>query len=151
MSLAGFMSKLSGNADKIFHSGRNKEFFEGACAAAALVAMADGNCSDIEAKTAIDGMGDNRLIQAAGFTTFDITAKFDKMLPKASRYSGRAELMREISEAARVDTSGEMREAIFLIAADVADSENGIGPEEKTRLSEIAAALNIDGKKYGVL
>lgn len=125
----------------------NKDFLEGVCAAAALVAFADGSCSDTEASAAIKAITSNA-VMSGSFSGREIETTIDSMLKRAEGGRvGRAGLYREIEEVLTKDPSGDMAEAVLLTALDVAD-DGGIEDKERAVLEQIASKLRLDLKKY---
>jgi len=122
--------------DAINQFSGNKDFLEGLCAAAALVAAADGNIDDSEVDQAIKVIQANSAV-SAGFGAHEIELCFGKMAPKTQTRSGKMELKREITEVLDRDKTGGMGMAIVLAALDVADS-GGISDQETAILKELA-------------
>lgn len=123
----------------------NKDFLEGLCAAAALVAAADGQIDDSEYDIALDVIRNNTAISAA-FGTGEIESVFGKMAPKTKTRSGKNELKEEIREVIARDKSGQMGQAIVLVMLDVAD-QGGISPEEEKVMRDIAGIANVNYDK----
>ena len=118
-------------------------FLAAASAAAANVTAADGSIDDAEIDTAISGMMANKIL-AASYTPAKIEEALNAALTNAKSRAGRAVNKRAIEAISTRDI--ELRQDVFLIAADVADN-NGIGADEKKVLDDIAKSLNVDGAK----
>lgn len=135
--------KLSGGVNK--YSGR-KDFLEAVCAAAALVAAADGEISDDEVAQTVKAVSSNASLSAA-FKPVEIERTADLMLKRAQGGRvGRAGLYKEIGD---VTNDHEMSETVLLSALDVAD-HGGIDDKEKDVLAKIASTLGLDLKNYDV-
>ncbi len=136
-----FKSKLQGSVNKF--SGK-KDFLEAVCAAAALVAYADGDASDTEVEATIKAITSNAAL-AGAFQGREIELTADSMLKRASGGRvGRSGLFKEIAD---IKNDAEMSETVLLTALDVAD-QNGIDDKERTMLEKIASELGLDLKKY---
>lgn len=141
----GLLSKLrgqfKGSVAKV--SGRT-DFLEAVCAAAALVAWADGNADDTEIAAAIKAVTSNKeLLGAFDSRTIELTA--DQMFTRAGGGRvGRMGLEKEIKDIA---SDPDIAEIVLVTALDVADS-GGISDEEKAVLGKIAKTLGLDLNKY---
>ena len=124
------------------YSGK-RDFLEATCAAAALVTAADGKIEDSEIEAAVTSMSDHKTLSVA-YSGAEIEDEMTKALRKAKTISGKAGLKREIEEVASKDRA--LREDVFLIAADVADSTDGIGEAERKMLDTVATLLRVDSK-----
>lgn len=132
--------KLSG-ASKLL-SGR-KDALEAVCAAAALVAAADGDISDDEIKTAKNVVLNNATLGAA-YKSGEIDRCIDAMLKRAQGgRSGRMGLYKEIEDIAG---SPEIAEVVVACAVDIAETDGQTGDEERKALNEIAKRVNVDLK-----
>lgn len=121
-------------------SGRT-DFLEAVCAAAALIAAADGEIEDSEVKSTVKAVKANKSL-AGGFDQGTIEACINKMLDRASGGRvGRMGLWAEISEVA---SDADMAEAVVLTALDVAESDGEVEPEEQKVLERLAKDLSID-------
>jgi tellurite resistance protein TerB len=125
------VSKFSGRTD----------FLEAVCAAAALVAAADGEIEDAEVKATVKAVKANKAL-ASGFDGAAVEAAINKMLDRAGGGRvGRMGLWEEIREIAK---DPEMAQAVVLTAIDVAESDGEIEPEEKVVLERLAKELSVD-------
>jgi tellurite resistance protein len=115
----------------------------GISAAAALVIAADGKIEDSEIEAAIGGMQGHKVLSAS-YTGSQIEDAVGKALRSAKTRAGKMELQRAIELLAT--RPAEIRQDVFLIAADVAD-DGGIGEDERKVLTTIAKLLNVDDKK----
>jgi len=138
---AKLKERFTGTVSKF--SGR-KDFLEAVCAAAALVASADGTVSDEEINATIKSITSNAALSGA-FSSREIETTAERMLQRANGGRvGRNGLYKEIEDI-RADT--EMCETVLLTALDVADS-GGIDDKEKAILGEIAKRLGLSLEKY---
>jgi len=121
-------------------SGRT-DFLEAVCAAAALIAAADGDIEDAEVKATVKAVKANKLL-ANGFDQATIEACINKMLERAGGGRvGRMGLWEEIREVAK---DPEMAQGVILTALDVAEGDGEIEPEEKVVLEKLAKELSVD-------
>lgn len=135
----GFLKNKAAEATKKF-SGRT-DFLEAVCAAAALVAAADGEIEDGEIKATIKAVAANKTL-SAGFDQKTIEQVMEKMLNRAGGGRvGRSGLWDEVAEVVK---DPEMAEAVVLTALDVAEGDGEIEPAEKVVLDRLAKIANVD-------
>lgn len=140
----GFLANLLARAEKTVTSySGDSAFLHGVAAAAANVTAADGQIDDSEIDAAISGMQANPIVSAS-YSASQIEDALTNALRHAKTRAGRMENKRAIE--ALMSRPSDLRQDVFLIAADVAD-DGGIGAEERKVLDEIANALNLDAKK----
>ncbi len=121
-------------------SGRT-DFLEAVCAAAALIAAADGEIEDAEVKATVKAVKANKSL-AGGFDQGTIESAINKMLDRAGGGRvGRMGLWDEIREVAK---DNEMAQAVVLTALDVAEGDGEIEDAEKKVLEKLAKDLSID-------
>ncbi len=121
-------------------SGRT-DFLEAVCAAAALIAAADGEIEDSEVKATIKAVKANKSL-SAGFDQSAIETCINKMLERAGGGRvGRMGLWEEIREVAK---DAELAQGVVLTALDVAEGDGEIEPEEKVVLDRLAKELSVD-------
>jgi tellurite resistance protein TerB len=138
----GFLKKNATEAVSKF-SGR-KDFLEAVCAAAALVAAADGEIEDGEIKATIKAVAANKAL-SAGFDSKTIESTMQGMLDRAAGGRvGRSGLWTEIEEVMK---DVEMANAVALTAIDVAEGDGEIEPQELVVLERLATMAKIDLKK----
>ncbi|WP_315740006.1 Tellurite resistance protein TerB [Bradyrhizobium sp. SZCCHNR1093] len=146
----GFLSSLLNQAEKAINSYTgDKAFLAGVAAAAANITAADGSIDDAEINAAISGMLANPIVSAS-YGASQIEEALNAALTRAKSRAGRMENKRAIE--ALMTREINLRQDVFLIAADVADQdaangEKGIGKDERVVLAEIAKALNVDDNK----
>jgi tellurite resistance protein TerB len=121
----------------------NKDFLEAVCAASALVANADGNVSDEELEAAVEGMTNNAKLSAL-YSGDDIETELLRQVKRVKSISGRNELKKELKDVG--DRDRDLREAVYVIAADVAAASGDIGADEQKVLDKVAEMLRVDGR-----
>jgi len=142
--LANLKSILTGGVQKL--SGR-KDALEAVCAAAALIAAADGDISDAEVAATSKAVKANPSLTAA-FAQRDIEIAIDAMMSRAEGgRSGRQGLLREIEQIA---ADRDIAEIVYLAALDVAESDGSIGEKEKAVLTRICTTLGLNPANYDI-
>lgn len=121
-------------------SGRT-DFLEAVCAAAALIAAADGEIEDSEVKATVKAVKANKSL-SAGFDQSAIETCINKMLERAG--GGRVGRMGLWEEIREVSKDAEMAQSVVLTALDVAEGDGEIEPEEKVVLDRLAKELSVD-------
>jgi tellurite resistance protein TerB len=122
----------------------NKDFLEAICAGVALVAAADGEIEDAEVGAVQRLVGGNEKI-AAIYQPHQISECSAKMLALAKTVSGKQSLARQLDD---IKGNVQMCEDVYLIAADIANSDGELEPAEKETLAKIAKRLNVDVSKF---
>lgn len=115
----------------------NKDFLQAACAAAALVAVADGSASEDERKKAVELLCQNETLKGS-FPQTEIRNMFTEMVTRAGSVSGRVALKRELTDIAG---SGNFAEDAYYIAVDVAMPD--VEASEQKVLAELAECLGV--------
>lgn len=139
--MGALFKKLAGDGLKKFRTyAGDTVFLAGAASAAANMTAADGSIEEAEIKKAKRVMGDNPIIKAS-FSQSDIEKALNEALDRAETRSGRGENAKAIAKL--VDRDQEDREAVFLIALDVADIGD-IGEKEDRALTTLADALKVN-------
>lgn len=132
-------------ADAVNRFSGQTDFLEAVCAAAALIAAADGEIEDKEVEATKKAVMANKAL-SAGFDGRTIDTTIDRMLDRAGGgRMGRIGLWTEIEEAAK---KPEMAEAILCAALDVSDSDGEVEPQEQVVLERLAKTLRLDLAKY---
>lgn len=121
-------------------SGRT-DFLEAVCAAAALVAAADGEIEDAEIKATVKAVKANKAL-AAGFDQQTIDQTINRMLERAE--GGRVGRMGLWTEVNEVGKDAELAQAVVLTALDVAEGDGEIEPAEKAVLDKLAKNLGVN-------
>lgn len=122
----------------------NKDFLEAVCAACALVANADGNIADEELEAAVEGMQNNAKLSAL-YSGDEIETELLRQVKRVKSISGRNALKGELTDVGQREQ--ELRDAVYVIAADVANAEDGIGGDEQKVLDKIAEMLRVKGRE----
>ncbi len=137
------MKKLLGdNANKFV---RDRNYLEGVLAAAALVAVADGELEESEEAAVIKAIAANATLSAA-WNHKEIAMMAQNMFDRAKGgRMGQAGLYSEIEDIAK---NPDMAEAVLLMALDVSEGDGQIEPQEKAVLEKIAGRLNLNLAKY---
>ena len=142
-NLKSIAGAFTGSVAKV--SGK-KDFLEAVCAAAALIAVADGEIEDDEVKATTKAIVANKAL--AGFDSRTIEATAQSMFDRASQGRvGKVGLWKEIDD---VSSDADMCEAVYVTALDISESDGEIEPAEKAILDKLAQTLKIDPKKYDV-
>jgi len=139
------LKKLPGGATLTNRFNGNTDLLEAVCAGVALVAMADGDASADELKTAKKSLAANKTI-AEAFQLRDIERCMDKMLDTA-KDGGRmakARLMKQIEDVA---SKPDQAEAVLYAILDVAD-HGGIDDQELSVIKDVSTRLGLDHTKF---
>jgi len=142
--LKGLKEKLSGGAKRM--SGRT-DLLEAVCAAAALVAAADGSVDDSEINATAKAVTANETLNTA-FSAREIEGSIQRMLDRAN--GGRVGKMGLYKEIGDVADNAEDGEIVLLTAMDIADADGEVSPEEKAVLEKIAGKLGLKLSNYDV-
>ncbi|WP_126975604.1 TerB family tellurite resistance protein [Frigidibacter oleivorans] len=135
----GLLKKKSEEAVRKM-SGRT-DFLEAVCAAAALVAAADGEIEDGEIAATIKAVGANKALSSA-FDQKTIESTMERMLQRAGGGRvGRSGLWTEIEDVLK---DADMANAVVLTALDVAEGDGEIEPAEKVVLERLAKIASVD-------
>ena len=139
---AKLKSLVEGSANKFV---RNKDYLEAVLAAAALIAVADGEIEEKEELAIIKAIGANATLSAA-WSSREIEAMAQKMLDRAKGgRMGQNGLYQEIEDVAK---NPDMAEAVLLMALDVSEGDGEIEPQEKVVLEKLAGRLGLNLSKY---
>lgn len=115
-------------------------FMQASVAAAVHIIVADGEAAEAEFDAAAEGIR-SHVDPDASFDPGELTDMLHATAIRARTRSGRIENLRQVSALAGRPMSE--RQAVFLLAADVADVEGTSGIEERA-LAEVAAALDVN-------
>lgn len=136
------LKKMLGDKVKSFSG--NKDFLEAVCAAAALVASADGKIDDSEIEATVKAIQANATL-SNNFNSREIEKTAQEMLQRAAGGRvGRSGLLREIEE---IQKDADMAEAVMLSAIDIAEADGTVDPEELKVMEKIAGILGQDLSK----
>jgi tellurite resistance protein TerB len=137
------MKKLVGDHANKFVRDRN--YLEAVLAAAALIAVADGQIEEQEEDALIKAVKANAVLSKA-WEAREIAMMAQNMLDRAKGgRMGQAGLYSELDDVAK---NPAMAEAVLLMALDVSESDGQIEPEEKVVLEKIATRLSLSLAKY---
>ncbi len=137
-------SRFQGSVAKL--SGR-KDYLEAVCAAAALVAAADGDIEDEEIAATITVVLANPTLSGA-FSSGEIEATADAMFKRAkSGVAGKMGLYKELDD---ISGEAEMAEAVYATALDIANADGEVEPQEKVVLDKLSKRLKVDPSKFDV-
>ena len=140
----GLKEKLTGGAKRL--SGRT-DLLEAVCAAAALVAAADGTVDDSEIEATAKAVSSNETLNTA-FGANEIEGCIQRMLDRAN--GGRVGKMGLYGEITDVAGSMEDGEIVLLTAMDIADADGTVDDAEKAVLEKIASKLGLKLSNYDV-
>lgn len=125
----------------------NKDYLEAVCAAAALVAAADGEIEDGEKfKLAKLITGHATLGKLYQQNVIEQTA--NEMFARAKDSSGRQQLARELDDIKGRENGAQMAEDVYLMAVDIANADGELEPAEVDVLKKIAGRLGVDPSKF---
>lgn len=126
---------------------KNRDYLEAVCAAAALVAFADGDLEDTERSKVIKLVtGHPTLGKMYQQTVIENT--IDEMFKRAKDGAGRQQLARELNDIKGRPEGAQMAEDVYLIAADVAAADGEVEQKEEEVLKKIATLLGVDPSKF---
>ena len=143
----GFLDKLVGKIDgfkaKILSSS-DKDVLEAMCAAAALTAYADGECSEDEVTVTLNILSTNPSLEVFGTEPVELFNKYCDLI-ESSKRTAKVQLMKEIT-----DMKGDKENAVLVLimAIEVADSDDNIDEDEMKLLNQIAKELDLKVSDY---
>lgn len=145
----GFAKKVfSGAAREVSAEySQNKDFLEAVCAAAALVAAADGDIEESEKRKLVSLISSHATLSKL-YQQQQIEATADTMFKRAKDSSGRQQLARELDDIKTKPNAIQMAEDVYLLAVDIANADGEVEPQEDVVLKKIAARLNVDPTKF---
>lgn len=135
-------AKLDEKANRL--QGRT-DLLEAVCAAAALVAAADGDISDVEIDATVKAVKANTILSGS-FAPSEIDKAINKALTVAEGGRvGQRQLRKEIEDVAGDADDGEI---VILTALDIAEADGNIDDDEMKALGNIAGVCGQDLKSY---
>ena len=140
--LKALKERLAGGANRL--QGRT-DILEAVTAAAALVAIADGEIEDSEVEATVKAVKANEALNTA-FDSRQIEGAIQRMLDRAQ--GGRVGQMGLYKEIRDVAGSTEDAELVYLTALDIAEADGEVEPQEQTVLAKIAKELGINQASY---
>lgn len=126
---------------------QNRDYLEAVCAAAALVAFADGELEDTE-RTKVVSVIANHPTLGKMYQQSAIEQVADAMFKRSKDSSGRQQLARELDDIKGRPEGPRMAEDVYLIAVDVARADGELEPQEADVLKKIAARLGVDPSRF---
>lgn len=145
----GMLKRIGGAAAKEVKAeyAANRDYLEAVCAAAALVANADGEIEDSE-KFKITKLiaGHPTLGKLYQQNVIEQTAT--EMFGRARDFAGRQQLARELDDIKGREGGAQMAEDIYLVAVDIAHADGELEAAEKDVLQRIANRLGVDPSKF---
>ncbi|WP_416358198.1 TerB family tellurite resistance protein [Aureimonas phyllosphaerae] len=142
--LASLKQKLLGGASRL--SGRT-DALEAVCAAAALVAAADGDIAEKEIAATLKAIKANASL-AAAFDARTIETVAQRMLDRAE--GGRVGRMGLYKEIEQISADAEIAELVLLAAVDVSEADGTIQEAERKVLEEVAKRLGLSLASVGL-
>lgn len=140
--LKALKNKLSGGANRL--QGRT-DLLEAVCAAAALVAAADGSVDDSEISATVTAVTANEALNTA-FDARQIEGAIQRMLDRAGGGRvGRMNLMKELDD---ISGNSDDAETCLLTALDIADADGEMDDDEKRVIADIAKRLGLNLSTY---
>lgn len=138
LPMFGFKKKFN-NAAEGAKKLQKKDLMEAICAAAVLVAFADGELEDSEVKALQEIVQNQEALQPFGA---EVGQAIDRYVGKvkAGKTVGRVQLMNEIKD---VKADEDERTTVFAIAVDIANADGEVEPAELDVLKKIGAVLNV--------
>ncbi|PZQ82713.1 MAG: TerB [Ancylobacter novellus] len=127
--------------------GENKDFLEAVCAAAALVAAADGDIEESERRKVVSIVQNHPTLSKL-YQSNVIEQTADTMFKRAKETSGRQLLARELDDIKSRPNGQQMAEDAYLIALDIANADGELEPAEEAVLKKLAARLGVDASKF---
>lgn len=126
---------------------QNRDYLEAVCAAAALVAMADGEIEDTE-RTKTVSVLTNHPTLGKMYQQNVIEQTADGMFKRAKDSSGRQQLARELDDIKGRPDAARMAEDVYLVAVDVSLADGEVEPQEADVLKKIANRLGVDPSRF---
>ena len=124
----------------------NKDYLEAVCAAAALVAAADGDIEDSEIKQTKELISSNDMLSSI-YKTDEIDKVLENYLRKAKTNYGRQALERELADVKNDPTKAQ---DVFAMAVDVSQADGEMEPQEIVVLKKVAKILSVNAADFGV-
>lgn len=126
---------------------QNRDYLEAVCAAAALVAMADGEIEDTE-RTKTVSVLINHPTLGKMYQQNVVEQTADAMFKRAKDSSGRQQLARELDDIKGRPDGPRMAEDVYLVAVDVSLADGEVEPQEAEVLKKIANRLGVDPSRF---
>lgn len=127
--------------------GANKDYLEACCAAAALVAAADGDIEESEKRKTVSLITGHKVLGKL-YQQADIERTSDEMFRRAKDSSGRQQLARELDDIKGRPDGASMAEDVYLFATDISAADGEAEEAEVIVLKKIAGRLGVDPSKF---
>ena len=124
----------------------NTDYLQAVCAAAALIAAADGDIEDSEIDQAKEIIATNDTLSSI-YKKDEIEKMLDGYLRKAKTNYGKQALERELADV-KNDHSKAMD--VFAMAVDVSQADGDMEPQEVAALKKVAKILAVNPSDFGV-
>jgi tellurite resistance protein TerB len=149
MSIFGSFKKVVGAAagEVQAQSNENKDILEAYCAAAALMATADGTVDDKEKEASVKIISGSKSLKGL-FSSDVVERTFSEYCKKAQTGSGKQELVGELQDLARMDQG--VRDAVYLVAKDICEADGSVGEQEQKRLNVVGKLLGVDPSRFAL-
>lgn len=143
---------MIGKLKNILSGGHNRlagrtDLLEAVCAAAALVAAADGTIDDSEIEATAKAVSANEALNTA-FEPRQIEGCIQRMLDRAN--GGRVGKMGLYKEIDDVSANADDAELVVLTALDIAEADGTVDPAEEQVMQNIAKRLGLKLDEYRV-
>ncbi len=145
----GALKKALGAAHKEVAAdySQNRDYLEAVCAAAALVAMADGELEDTERTKTVSVLSNHPTLGKM-YAQNVIEQTADAMFKRSKDSSGRQQLARELDDIKGRPDGSRMAEDVYLVAVDVSLADGEVEPQEADVLKKIAGRLGVDPTRF---
>lgn len=130
-------------------SNENRDVLEAYCAAAALMATADGSVDDKEKETAVKIISGAKSLKGL-FSSDVVERTFSDYCKKAQTGSGKQELIGEFEDLKRMTNASAICDAVYLVAKDICEADGDIGEQEQKRLNVVAKLLGVDPSRFAL-
>jgi tellurite resistance protein TerB len=127
--------------------GQNKDFLEAVCAAASLVAWADGDLEQSE-KTKVVSLIQSHPTLGTLYKADQIEQCAQTMFTRGKDKSGRQLLARELDDIKGKPNGSQMAEDVYLLATDIAMADGEMEPQEEETLKKLAQRMGVDASKF---
>jgi len=145
----GLLKKIAGGAAREVSAeyGQSRDFLEAVCAAAALVAWADGELEQSE-RTKVVNLIQNHPTLGKIYKQDVIEQTANTMFSRGKDSSGRQLLARELDDLKGKPNGTQMSEDVYLLALDIASADGDVAEQETVVLQKIATRLGVDVSKF---
>lgn len=143
-----FKKALGGAAREVSAEyGQNKDFLEAVCAAASLVAWADGDLEQSE-KTKVVSLIQSHPTLGTLYMADQIEQCAQTMFTRGKDKSGRQLLARELDDLKGKPNGQQMAEDVYLLAVDISMADGEVEPQEEEVLKKLATRMGVDASKF---